>query len=100
MKLKKRLQKVGERCREYLWRISVGAVVMLAIILILPPLISLIRTHITMSQLNEEKARYEESIRKDSLLIEQLKNDEFLEQYARERYFMQRPNEQVFIVED
>lgn len=53
-----------------------------------------------MSQLNEEKARYEESIRKDSLLIEQLKNDEFLEQYARERYFMQRPNEQVFIVED
>ena len=90
---------MAERCREYLWRISIGAVVVLALILILPPLVSLIRIHITMSQLNKEKARYEESIRRDSLLIEQLKNDEFLEQYARERYFMQRPNEQVFIIE-
>ena len=32
--------------------------------------------------------------------FENLKNDEFLERYAREKYFMQGKGEQVFIVED
>ncbi len=100
MKLKKRAQKFFNSCKEHLWRISIAAVVLLAVILIVPPLFSLVRTHIEIRRLNKEKMRYEESIRKDSLLIEKLKNDEFLEQYARERYFMQRANEQVFIVED
>ena len=52
-----------------------------------------------MSHLKTRKAIYEESIRRDSLLIENLKNDEFLERYAREKFYMQGKNEDLFIVE-
>ena len=36
--------------------------------------------------LEREKALYEEKIARDSTLIEQLKQDDFLEQYAREHF--------------
>ena len=99
MKFKQRLQKFYNKSKEHLWRIVLASVAMLAVVLIAPPLVSLIRTRIAIGKLNREKAAYEAQIARDSLLINNLKNDEFLEQYARETYYMQRPNEQVFIVE-
>lgn len=98
-KVGKQVEKTISKGKEYAWRIIVIAVVLLGIILIGRPLVSLVRTSIEIRQLNKERALYMESIRKDSLLIENLKNDEFLEQYAREKYFMQGKGEQVFIVE-
>jgi len=86
--------------KRYAWVITLVAAIVLGIILIGRPLISLIRTSAEIKELNKEKALYEASIRRDSLLIENLKNDEFLEQFAREKYFMQAKGEQVFIVED
>ncbi len=99
MKLGKKIEKTISKGKEYVWRIIVLAVVVLGFILIGRPLVSLIRNSIEIRQLNKEKALYEASIRRDSLLIENLKNDDFLERYAREKYFMQGKNEQVFIVE-
>jgi cell division protein FtsB len=98
-KVGKQVEKTISKGKEYAWRIIVVSVVVLGIILIGRPLFSLIRTSIEIRELNKEKAVYEASIRRDSLLIENLKNDEFLEQYAREKYFMQGKGEQVFIVE-
>ena len=104
MKFGKRVSKQVEKSiskgKEYAWRIILVSVVMLGIILIGRPLVSLIRTSIEIRELNKEKALYEASIRRDSTLIENLKNDDFLERYAREKYFMQGKGEQVFIVED
>lgn len=104
MKIGKKVSKTVEQTlgkgKEYAWRIIVVGVVILGLILIGRPLISLIGTTIEIRALNKEKVIYEESIRRDSMLIENLKNDEFLEQYAREKYFMQGKGEQVFIVED
>lgn len=104
MKIGKKVEKQVERTiskgKEYAWRIILVSVVILGIILIGRPLFSFIRTSIDIRKLNKEKAIYEASIRRDSLLIESLKNDEFLEQYAREKYFMQGKGEQVFIIED
>ena len=99
-KVEKQVEKTISRGNEYAWRIILVSVVVLGLILIGRPLISLIRTSIEIRELNREKAIYEAEIRRDSLLIENLKNDEFLEQYAREKYFMQGKGEQVFIVED
>ena len=48
--------------------------------------------------LEREKALYEEKIARDSALIEQLKQDDFLEQYAREHFHMQRLGEMVYII--
>lgn len=54
---------------------------------------------IKISRLRSEKSEYQRDITADSLLIEQLKHDDFLEKYARERYRMHRRDEQVFITE-
>ena len=48
--------------------------------------------------LEREKALYEEKIARDSTLIEQLKQDDFLEQYAREHFHMQRKGEKGSII--
>ena len=98
-KVSKQVEKGISKGKEYAWRILLTSAIIIGIILIGRPLISLTKTSIEIRQLNKEKAIYEASIRKDSLLIENLKNDEFLEKYAREKYFMQGKNEQVFIVE-
>lgn len=99
-KVSKQVEKGIDKGKEYAWRIIVVAVVVLGLILIGRPLVSLIGTSIEIRNLNKKKALYEESIQKDNQLIKNLENDEFLERYAREKYFMQGKGEQVFIVED
>lgn len=49
-------------------------------------------------QLEREQAIYRDRIEHDSTLLEQLRYDEYLEQYAREHYHMQRRNEHVYII--
>ena len=98
-KVGKQVEETINKSRKHFWRIVTWSAILLGTILIGRPLFSLIKTRREIRQLNREKAIYESSIRRDSMLIENLKNDEFLERYAREKYFMQGKNEQVFIVE-
>ncbi|MFI3280226.1 MAG: septum formation initiator [Rikenellaceae bacterium] len=53
-----------------------------------------------INALNREARDYQKQIEKDSLLLEKIKFDEGLEEYARETYFMQRKGERVFIIKD
>ena len=55
--------------------------------------------HHRIRLLKREKAIYEKRIAEDSILLEKLQYDEYLEQYAREHYHMQRHNEDVYIIE-
>lgn len=48
--------------------------------------------------LEVQKEYYLERIREDSALIENLKDDDFLEQYAREQYLMKGDGDVVYIV--
>jgi len=51
--------------------------------------------------LNAEKQFYLQEIRKDSLLTHRLMTDSAqLERYARERYLMKKPNEDLYLVID
>ena len=47
-----------------------------------------------------EELFYRERIAQDSALVEQLRYDDYLEEYARENYHMQRRDEHVYIVEE
>ena len=98
-KIGKQVEKGISKGKEYAWRISFLVVICFGLFIIGRPLISLIITSIEIRELNKEKALYQESIRRDSLLIENLKNDEFLERYAREKFLMKRKGEDIFIVE-
>lgn len=50
--------------------------------------------------LTREQVYYREAIERDSALLEQLRYDDYLEEYAREHYRMQRRDEHVYIMED
>ncbi len=50
--------------------------------------------------LTREQAYYKSEIERDSTLLERLRYDDYLEEYAREHYRMQRRDEHVYILED
>lgn len=53
-----------------------------------------------INALLREELFYRERIAQDSALVEQLRYDDYLEEYARENYHMQRRDEHVYIVEE
>ena len=53
-----------------------------------------------INELNRKKAVFQTKITADSLLLRQLRYDEYLEQYAREHYRMRRHDDHVYIVEE
>lgn len=53
-----------------------------------------------INALLREELFYRERIAQDSALVEQLRYDDYLEEYARENYHMQRHDEHVYIVEE
>ena len=59
--------------------------------------------HRVLDQENEEIEDniqyYKTEIKKDSANIKHLKNDDRVEKYAREKYYMKRENEDIYIIE-
>ncbi len=49
-------------------------------------------------KLEQQRDYYLDRIREDSTLLENLKDDAFLEQYAREHYLMKRDGEQIYVL--
>ena len=84
--------------KEIVLRIIFIAIVVLGVFLIGRPLYSLINITKEINELTRKKTQYEESIRRDSAIINNLKDDAFLERYAREQFFMHSADEDLFIV--
>jgi len=81
-------------------RLLTAIVILFTLFIIGRTCMTIIRTYAEIHRLNAEKEYYLQSIAEDSTLIERLKYDEYLEQYARENFHMQRSNERVYIMED
>lgn len=52
-----------------------------------------------IDELQDNKKYYQDEIRKDKENIKSLKNQDQVEKYAREKYYMKRENEDIYIVE-
>jgi cell division protein FtsB len=52
-----------------------------------------------LNELENNKKYYQDEIRKDSENIKQLKNPDQIEKYAREKYYMKRDSEDIYIIE-
>lgn len=52
-----------------------------------------------LDEIETNKKYYQEEIKKDSLEIKQLKNPDMIEKYAREKYYMKRDSEDIYIIE-
>ena len=52
-----------------------------------------------IEDLEDNAAYYKEEIKKDQENIKQLKNPEQIEKYAREKYYMKKDSEDIYIIE-
>jgi cell division protein FtsB len=52
-----------------------------------------------LNELEDNKKYYQEEIKKDSENIKLLKNPDQIEKYAREKYYMKRDSEDIYIIE-
>ena len=52
-----------------------------------------------IEELEDNKEYYNEEIKKDKEQIKQLKNPTQIEKYAREKYFMKKDSEDIYIIE-
>lgn len=52
-----------------------------------------------INKLEDNKAYYQEEIHKDEVYINKLHKMEEVEKYAREKYYMKRDNEDIYIIE-
>jgi cell division protein DivIC len=52
-----------------------------------------------INELEDNATYYKEEIRKDQEKIKQLKNPNQVEKYAREKYYMKKENEDIYIIE-
>ena len=51
-----------------------------------------------INALEVQETYYRQKIAEDSTVLENLKNDRYLEQYAREHYLMKRKEETIYLV--
>jgi cell division protein DivIC len=52
-----------------------------------------------IDELNDNKEYYSNEIKKDSLKIKQLNNKFMIEKYAREKYYMKKDSEDIYIID-
>lgn len=52
-----------------------------------------------IQELENTEIYYTDEIKKDSIKIKNLNNNDQIEKYAREKYFMKRENEDIYLIE-
>lgn len=81
------------------WIVATTVIVVITVFLVGRNALHAVKIKRQISALNRERAYYAEKIAQDSTLLERLRYDDYLEEYARENYHMQRRDEHVYIIE-
>lgn len=82
-----------------IWMAATAVIFVYTAVLTVRNVVTLVRVNHSASLLEEQRDIFAARIREDSTMLEKLQYDEYLEQYARDRYHMQRVGESVFVVE-
>ena len=82
------------------WQCLTAAVFIYTAIVIVRNLITIVRVNYRISEMEDQRDLYQARITEDSTMLEHMKYDEYLEQYACEKFHMQRPNEYIYIIEE
>ena len=85
---------------KYLWLGLTAVIFIYTAVVIVRNLVVIVRVNSRISNLEEQYDLYRSRVEQDCTLLEQLKYDEYLEQFAREKFHMQRADEHINIVED
>ncbi len=81
------------------WVIMTCIIVVFTVFIVGRNLMHAIEIRSDIRHLEQQKRQYQARIEQDSTLLEELKYDDNLERFARERYRMQRKGETVYVVE-
>ena len=81
-----------------LWLISIVVFGLLIVVFDKNNLIEAWRLKQKTNALEVQETYYRQKIAEDSTVLENLKNDRYLEQYAREHYLMKRKEETIYLV--
>ena len=90
---------MAAKTSKYIWFSITVAILVYTAVLTVRNLATMISLNHRIGLLEEQRDMYQARITEDSTMLERLNYDEFLEQYARERFHMQRENDYIYIVE-
>ena len=82
------------------WQVLTAVIIVYTAVLTVRNLVRMIKVQSRIAVLEDQKDYFKARIAEDSTLLERLNYDEYLEQYAREQFHMQRANEYIYILED
>ena len=82
------------------WIAATAAIVVFTVFMVGRNALHAVKIKRQINVLTRERAYYSEKIEQDSTLLERLRYDDFLEEYARENYHMQRRDEHVYIIKE
>ena len=83
-----------------LWMISIGIFILLITVFDKNNLIEVWKLNQQLNELESQRDYYQQKITQDSTILENLKDDAFLERYAREHYLMKRQGETIYIIKE
>lgn len=83
-----------------LWVISIVIFVLLIAVFDKNNLIEVWKLNQQLKELESQRDYYQQKITQDSTILENLKNDDSLERYAREHYLMKRKGEIIYIIKE
>ena len=89
----------GGNFTKKIWKVAIAVVIIYTAVLTVRNLITVVTVKHRMWGLEDQKEAFQARITEDSTMLEHLKYDEYLEQYAREKFHMQRADEYVYIIE-
>ena len=81
-----------------LWLITIAEFILVITVFDKNNLIEAWRLKQKINELEAQKDYYQNKITEDSTILENLKDDRFLEQYAREHYLMKREDETIYLL--
>ena len=81
-----------------LWIITIAIFVLLVTVFDKNNLVEAWRLKQQINELDGQREYYQQKITEDSTILENLKDDRYLEKYAREHYLMKRDGEVIYIV--
>lgn len=82
------------------WMAATAVIVVFTAFVVVRNLVHAVKIRRQIAVLNREKQTFRHRIEQDSTLLERLRYDDYLEEYAREHYRMQRHNEEVYLIEE
>ncbi|EHB91817.1 FtsB family cell division protein [Alistipes indistinctus] len=83
-----------------LWMISIIIFILLITVFDKNNLIEVWKLNQQLNELESQRDYYQQKITQDSTILENLKDDTFLERYAREHYLMKRQGETIYIIKE